>query len=269
MISLQILLWAPIGRRDQRMISGFSWWLETKGAFLITGFHHLALLRLPTGPQCSHYWPRVVFGAWQDLAGQTLTRPFHARPRKCHLAGVNDYQSNGRVTCSQQESRSLHLSASHFPCPLFISLQVNYSSCTTWEAQKHCTNTKKLHTQFTDIITSNEKIDVLAWTEKTNSWKISTQSKSLTQCEQSSCNDFTPPETGSNHDWMRNKWINWFLTHVAGDVTFKATGAFCNHGLIRRSYWSCWQSHNVIKSAETLRGFSSEGTEFQQRAKDR
>lgn len=71
------------------------------------------------------------FWAWQDLAGQTLTRPFHARPRKCHLAGVNDYHSNGRVTCSQQEPRSLHLSASHFPCPLFISLQVNYSSCTT------------------------------------------------------------------------------------------------------------------------------------------
>lgn len=74
----------------------------------------------------------LFFGAWQDLAGQTLTRPFDARPRKCHLAGVNDYHSNGRVTCSQQEPRSLHLSASHFPCPLFISLQVNYSSCTTW-----------------------------------------------------------------------------------------------------------------------------------------
>lgn len=87
------------------------------------------------------YWPWVVFWAWQDLAGQTLTRPFHARPRKCHLAGVNDYHSNGRVTCSQQEPRSLHLSASHFPCPLFISLQVNYSSCTTSEARIYCTNT--------------------------------------------------------------------------------------------------------------------------------
>lgn len=71
------------------------------------------------------------FWARQDLAGQTLTRPFHARPRKCHLAGVNDYHSNSQVTCSQQEPRSLHLSASHFPCPLFISLQVNYSSCST------------------------------------------------------------------------------------------------------------------------------------------
>lgn len=143
------------------MDRGSSWWCYTK-ARLITRFPHLALQRLPTGPECSRYWPGVVFGAWQDLAGQTLTRPFHARPRKCHLAGVNDYQSNGRVTCSQQESRSLHLSASHFPCPLFISLQVNYSSCTTWEAQNYCTNTKKLHTQFTDIITSNEKINVPA-----------------------------------------------------------------------------------------------------------
>ncbi|KAJ4919403.1 hypothetical protein JOQ06_018501, partial [Pogonophryne albipinna] len=45
--------------------------------------------------------------------GQTLTRPFHARPRKCHLAGVNDYHSNGTVTCSQREPRSLHLA---LPC---------------------------------------------------------------------------------------------------------------------------------------------------------
>lgn len=120
--------------------------------------------------QCSRLLARSCFWAWQDLAGQTLTRPFHARPRKCHLAGVNDYQSNGRVTCSQQEPRSLHLSASHFPCPLSISLQVNYSSCTTREAQNYCTNSKKkLHTQFTDIKTSNEKINVPAWTAKTNS----------------------------------------------------------------------------------------------------
>lgn len=111
--------------------------------------YHLALhnpaTNLSFSLSLSWYSVRVVFGAWQDLAGQTLTRPFDARPRKCHLAGVNDYHSNGRVTCSQQEPRSLNLSASHFPCPLFISLQVNYSSCTTRRlkstAQKktHCT----------------------------------------------------------------------------------------------------------------------------------
>lgn len=172
------------------------------------------------------YWPWVVFWAWQDLAGQTLTRPFHARPRKCHLAGVNDYHSNGRVTCSQQEPRSLHLSASHFPCPLFISLQVNYSSCTTSEARIYCTNTplppqKKLHTQFTDIITCNEKINVSAWTAKINSSQMSSvisQGCGSYTGEDggTSCSDFTRPgKTGSNHDWMRNKWINWFLTHVA------------------------------------------------------
>ncbi len=89
--------------------------------------HHLAQQSVSPGTVLA----QSCFWAWQDLAGQTLTRPFHARPRKCHLAGVNDYHSNGRVTCSQQEPRSLHLSASHFPCPLFIRLQVNYSSCAT------------------------------------------------------------------------------------------------------------------------------------------
>lgn len=101
---------------------------------LPTPSHHLPLQCVPTGRSAVSPGTGLAqscFWAWQDLAGQTLTRPFHAHPRKCHLAGVNDYHSNGRVTCSQQEPRSLHLSASHFPCPLFISLQVNYSSCTT------------------------------------------------------------------------------------------------------------------------------------------
>lgn len=95
------------------------------------------LLRSPTTP------PPVVFGPGQDPAGETLTRPFHARPQKCHLAGVNDYQSNGQVTCSQQEPRSLHLSASHFPCPPFISLQVNYSSRMVRRAHIYSTDKQK------------------------------------------------------------------------------------------------------------------------------
>lgn len=36
------------------------------------------------------------------------------------------------------------------------------------EAQIYCTNTTKLHTQFTDIITCNEKINVPAWTAQIN-----------------------------------------------------------------------------------------------------
>lgn len=87
--------------------------------------------------------------AGQDLAGETLTRPFHARPQKRHLAGVNDYQSNGQVTCSQQEPRSLHLSASHFPCPPFISLQVNYSSRMMRRAHIYSTDQKKTKTPTT------------------------------------------------------------------------------------------------------------------------
>lgn len=105
--------------------------------------HQLALKGLPAGPYTLHIGADMLFGAWQDLAGQTLTRPFRARPRKCHLACVNDYHSNGRVTCNQREPRSLHLSASHFPCPLFIRRQVNYSSCTAREAHVHCINTFK------------------------------------------------------------------------------------------------------------------------------
>lgn len=109
------------------------------------------------------------FWAWQDLAGQTLTRPFHARPRKCHLVGVNDYHSIGQVTCSQHEPRSLHLSVSHFPCPLFISQQVNYSSCSNTEPQICSTNTLTAHSKSTDIIAHNEKINAPVWTAEIKS----------------------------------------------------------------------------------------------------
>lgn len=80
---------------------------------------------------------------------------------------------------------------------------------------------KKLHTQFTDIITCNEKINVSAWTAKINSSQMSSDISqgcgSYTgEDGGTSCSDFTRPgKTGSDHDWMRNKWINWFLTHVA------------------------------------------------------
>lgn len=136
----------------------------------------MAVKSLSPGPAlCLQVLAQSCFRAWQDLAGQTLTRPFQARPRKCHLAGVNDYHSNGRVTCSQQEPRSLHLSASHFPCPPFISLQVNYSSCPTERDKSTAQTLKKLHTQFTDIITRNEKINVPAWAAKANSSQMHTQ----------------------------------------------------------------------------------------------
>lgn len=107
------------------------------GGLFLTTRSHKVLLRSPTTPLA------VVFGPGQDPAGETLTRPFHARPQKCHLAGVNDYQSNGQVTCSQQEPRSLHLSASHFPCPPFISLQVNYSSRMVRRAHIYSTDKQK------------------------------------------------------------------------------------------------------------------------------
>lgn len=43
-----------------------------------------------------------------------LTCPFHGRPRKCHLAGVNDYHGNSRVTREQREPRSQNLFSLHF-----------------------------------------------------------------------------------------------------------------------------------------------------------
>lgn len=139
------------------------------------------------------------------------------------------------------------------------------------EAQNYCTNTKKLHTQFTDIITCNEKINVPVWTAKTNKLvDVLRGSQNTVLCGLgwwNSCNDLTLPETGSNHDRMRNKWINWFLTHVAEDVTFKLQ-ACLQPGACRNIYQSCWQKDNLIKSMLSLwniEGFCFTGTELQQK----
>lgn len=59
----------------------------------------------------------------KETSGDLLACPFHERPRKCHLAGVNYYQGNGHVTWDQWKPRSPKPVAHLFLCHLFYKVR--------------------------------------------------------------------------------------------------------------------------------------------------
>lgn len=130
------------------------------------------LCRVFLQPQCSLSRYRIGPELFLGLAGPGRTDPdpsFSCSPTEMPSGWCEwlpqqrpgDLQPAGtKVTPPQRFA--LSLPSFHQPAgELFIL----YNS----EAQIYCTNTKKLHTQFTDIITCNEKINVPVWTATINS----------------------------------------------------------------------------------------------------
>lgn len=223
--------------------------------------YHRALQSLPAGPTLSlSLSPGTVLAlsCFLGLAGPGRTDPdpsFSCSPTEMPSGWCEwlpqqrpgDLQPAGtKVTPPQRFA--LSLPSFHQPAgELFILYNLRGTNL----LHKHPpTPQKKLHTQFTDIITCNEKINVSAWTAKINSSQMSSDISqgcgSYTgEDGGTSCSDFTRPgKTGSDHDWMRNKWINWFLTHVARrcHILKLYRGLFATQRLVGTySYQSGWR----------------------------